>query len=245
MSLDNIQPTSYTKGKSISAISDNISEIMNTSYCNAVDFADKGELISGLVWLENETWPEWTRAVREAFESRINIFPEWVFFHQEGMDFWGLSTSLITQITDPNTIDSWEDITDYGMIRSHNPLWNALYVVSVGVSPRFQWKGIGRELVTYQIALAKKLWLQHIVLGSRVPAFHAFDGNIEEYLSLEDDTWKSVDPLVRFYQWCGLEIGKIKSNYMEDDKESRNYGVIMYKNLINDTRTSPNSFIEQ
>ena len=214
-----------------SHISHNVNAIMSTNYSNAVDFQDKEALVSWLVRLEDETWPEGTRAEGEAFESRIKIFPEWVFSHQENNDFWGLSTSLVTQIVDPNNIDSWEDITDYGMIRNHNPNWNALYVVSVGVSPRFQGKGIGKELVTYQIGLAEKLWLEYMILWSRVPEFHKFAGSIEDYLSQKNEKWKSIDSLVRFYQGCGLEIGKIKSNYMEDDKESRNYGVIMYKKL--------------
>lgn len=198
-------------------------------YANAMNCANTNSLLNGLIHLENETWPEGTRASREAFESRINIFPEGVYFYQEHGDFWGLSTSLITDISDPNSIRTWEEITDYGFITSHNPNGNTLYTVSVGVSPRFQGKWVGKNLVEYQIALAQKLGLQYMVLGSRVPEFHKFDWTIDEYLSSRNQDWKSIDSLVRFYQWCGLEIGKIKENYMEDDKESRNYGVIMYK----------------
>ena len=35
------------------------------------------------------------------------------------------------------------------------------------------------------------------------------------------------DPELRFYSRNGLVIKEIKPNYMEDDKESRNYGAIM------------------
>ncbi len=211
--------------------SDINSKPVNSYYSNASEFKNIPELSTGLVRLENETWPEGTRAAQAAFESRIDIFSDGVFFHTENQDFWGLSTSLITQISDPNTIDSWETITDDGMIRTHNPRGNALYVVSVGVSPRFQWRGIGRQLIAYQISLAQRLGLEYIVLGSRVPGFHTFNGDIESYLALQTADGRSVDSLISFYQGCGLEIGKIKSDYMEDDRESRNYGVIMFKHL--------------
>lgn len=142
--------------------------------------------------LENETWIEWTRAKREAFESRVSIFPEWVFFYKKNNRFGWLTTSLITQISNPNTIESWEIITDNGMITNHDIHWNALYVVSVWVSPFFQWNGIWKRLLTYQIELARRLWLEYIVLWSRVPDFHKFNGNIEDYLSIRDEKWEMV-----------------------------------------------------
>ena len=74
--------------------------------------------------------------------------------------------------------------------------------------------------------------MEFIVLGSRVTGFCNFDGTIEEYLSTKNDQGLSIDPLVRFYQKVGLEKGEIKPNYMKNDFESRNYGLIMYKKIL-------------
>lgn len=230
--LPDANPSSVPSAAStIGDVRTTINACMQKSYSNAVGLSDseKEALLDGLVRLENESWPEGTRAPREAFENRVNIFPEGVFFCQQGDDFGGLSTSLVFETEDPNAIKSWEEITDWGMITNHNPAGNALYVVSVGASPRFRGQGIGGELVKYQVGLAEKLGLKYVILGSRVPDYHKYDGDIESYLAERDENGRSIDSLISFYQGCGLEIGKIKSNYMEDDKESRNYGVIMYK----------------
>jgi len=117
------------------------------------------------------------------------------------------------------------------MITNHDSKGNCLYVVSLGVSPRFQNKGIGQILIKEQIKLAKELNLEYLVLGSRLPYFHKYNGDIKNYLNEKTNGGFSIDPLVRFYQKCGLRIGNIKANYMEDDWESRNYGLIMYKKL--------------
>ena len=187
--------------------------------------------ISKIIYLENETWPEGTRASKENFESRLNIFPDGVIGSLVDDDLAGLTTSMIVQLDDLNSIKSWEEITSEGSISNHNPEGNCLYVVSLGVSPRYQGKGVGYDLIKEQIHLGKRLGLKHLVLGSRIPEFHKFEGTIKEYLALKNKDGLSVDSLVRFYQKCGLKIGKVKPNYMEDDKESRNYGLIMYTEL--------------
>ena len=184
-----------------------------------------------IVFLENETWPEGTRANETAFRNRLNIFPQGFIGFYVNNQLAGFTTSMIIDLNNINSIESWEKITDFGMITNHNENGNCLYIVSLGVSPRFQGNGVGQKLITEQINFAKKCKLEYVVLGSRIPGFHLFEGSIEDYLSNKTPNGFSIDPLVRFYQKSGLEIGSIKPNYMEDDKESRNYGLIMYKKL--------------
>jgi|SRR3989344_3322202 len=192
-----------------------------------IRFAKK-ENLDEVLELENKIWPLGTRAPREKFESRLKIFPKgFILVYKDG-SLIGASTSQIINY-DGSTITSWEEITDNGWIRNHNPNGNALYVVSIGSISR---RGGGSALVQAQKNLAKELNLSFLVLGSRIPGYDSYcrehgEINIGEYVKLLRDDGEPLDPELRFYTRNGLSLQEIRSNYMEDDKESRNYGAIM------------------
>lgn len=184
--------------------------------------------LDAVVELENKVWPPGTRSPREKFESRLKIFPEGFFLAYSEGGLIGVSTSQII-LYDGSTIESWEKVTDYGFIRTHNPRGNTLYVVSVGSISR---KGGGSALIQAQKRLARELNLDFLVLGSRIPGYNSYcneqeEISIEEYVELKRENGEILDPELRFYTRNGLSLKEIKTNYMEDDKESRNYGAIM------------------
>ena len=184
--------------------------------------------LDDVITLENKVWPPGTRSPREKFESRLRIFPEGFFLAYKEGSLIGVSTSQIIKY-DGSTIDSWEKITDFGWIRTHNPMGNALYVVSLGAISR---SGGGSALINAQKKLATELGLDLLVLGSRIPGYDSYckkqeEIPIERYVELQRENGELLDPELRFYTRNGLSLKEIKSNYMEDDKESRNYGAIM------------------
>ena len=184
--------------------------------------------------LENKIWPEGTRASKEMFESRFNLFPQGFFVVYKGSEIIGVSTSEIINYSPKNPPSSWEGITDNGWIKkNHNPQGNALYVVSVGAVSR---SGGGSALVQAQKELAKQLNLEYLILGARIPGYAAYckehqDILIQEYVkltkSITEGKTELLDSELRFYTRNGLILESIKPNYMEDDAESRNYGAIM------------------
>ena len=108
--------------------------------------------LDDVITLENKVWPPGTRSPREKFESRLRIFPEGFFLAYKEGSLIGVSTSQIIKY-DGSTIDSWEKITDFGWIRTHNPMGNALYVVSLGAISR---SGGGSALIMH-----RKSWRQN------------------------------------------------------------------------------------
>ena len=190
--------------------------------------AEKQDL-NDVVRLENEIWPEGTRATKDKFESRLKIFPQGFFLALADKDIIGVSTSEIINYDLKNPPKSWEEVTDNGYIRNHNPYGNAIYVVSIGAISR---RGGGSALVQAQKDLAQRLNLEFLVLGARIPGYDAYckehgDINIKDYIKLKREDGELIDPELRFYTRNGLKIFKIVPSYMEDDKESRNYGAIM------------------
>jgi len=186
--------------------------------------------LEDVVGLENEIWPEGTRAPREKFESRLKIFPEGFFLAYLNGELIGVSTSEIISYNPLNPPKSWESITDNGYLKqTHRPNGNALYVVSVGAKSR---SGGGSALVQAQKELAQRLNLGFLVLGARIPAYGEYCADnkeiyIEDYARLRREDGQHLDSELRFYTRNGLELTKIMPNYMEDDAESRNYGAIM------------------
>lgn len=51
--------------------------------------------LDAIVSLENEIWPEGTRATRDKFESRLRIFPQGFFLVYKNGEIIGVSTSEI------------------------------------------------------------------------------------------------------------------------------------------------------
>ncbi|HLC53131.1 MAG TPA: hypothetical protein VJK03_01180 [Candidatus Nanoarchaeia archaeon] len=187
------------------------------------------EDIPAIVELENKVWPEGTRAPREKFEKRLAVFPEGFFLAFNGDALMGVSTSEI--IAYPSLLPkSWEAMTDNGYIeKTHNPRGNALYVVSLGAVSR---SGAGSALLERQKEFVKIRELHCLMLGARIPGYDEYCRTVKEipigaYASLIREDGQPYDAELRFYTRNGLKIKEIVPNFMEDDKESRNYGAIM------------------
>jgi len=189
-------------------------------------------LLQEVVQLEEETWPEGTRAPQILFENRLATFPQgFIYVRNDGGKLVGLSTSIRIQLSEPGEIQTWNGATSSGTIANHTPDGNVLYIVSVGVSPENQGRGIGKSLVEQQVTLARNLGIKTVLLGSRVPGFHQYQGDIESYLSQRTDEGRSIDPEIRFYEGSGFSVYEIRPDYMTDDWQSRNYGVLMKLDL--------------
>ena len=185
-----------------------------------------------IVELENKIWPEGTRATREKFASRLEIFPQGFFVAFMNNEMIGVSTSEIIGYDLEHPPISWESVTDNGWIkRTHNSGGNALYVVSIGAISR---SGGGSALVEAQKELSKRLNLSCLILGARIPGYDSYcreqgDIDIQEYVKLRREDGEFLDSELRFYTRNGLALSKIIPQYMEDDKESRNYGALMIR----------------
>jgi ribosomal protein S18 acetylase RimI-like enzyme len=181
--------------------------------------------------VEEEAWPAEIRAPRDKFINRMRYFPAGFFVGLRDGRIMGASTSEIINYDSSNPPDKWEGITDNGWItKTHNPLGNALYVVSIGVSPDWRCKGLGSKLVQAQKNLTSEIGLDCLVLGARCPEYHKpeFDSiPVEQYVNLRREDNKLRDMELRFYEGNGLKVIKPVPQYMDEDPECRHYGVVM------------------
>lgn len=189
------------------------------------------EDIDGVMRVEEEAWPAEIRAPREKFENRLKLFPQGFYVALMDGRVMGVTTSEIIPYDSAHPVDKWEGVTDNGWItKTHNPQGNALYVVSVGVSPLAGGKGVGSQLVQAQKKLVEQLNLDCLVLGARCPGYgqSKYDGiKVEDYVRLQRADKQLEDPELRFYTRNGLSVLKPILRYMDEDPESRHYGIVM------------------
>lgn len=177
-------------------------------------------LLDEIMWVEERAWAPEVRASRNKMLMRLETFPEGIAFVLSEGKIVGVSTALIINYDPSDPPRSWEEATGDGFIQNHTPRGNCYYIASVGVAKDYQGKGLGDRLLRQQKGVARGLGLQYVVLGSRVPTAHLRpDAQIEEVIE--------TDPQIAFYKRNGFRPVKIRENYMEDDPESRNYGVVM------------------
>ena len=205
----------------------------NIAISSAINISSdkKNIFLDEVMAVERSAWPPELQATKEKFASRLNVFPEGFLIAKLNDKVQGVTTSQITTY-DPSIVKTWDEITNGGMIaETHNPLGNALYVVSVGVAKEAQGEGVGGKIVEAQKELAKKLKLRYLYLGARIPGYNNYckehgELSIEKYLELKNDKGEVFDPEIRFYSKRGLEVKKIISEF-EPDVNSRNYGAVM------------------
>jgi ribosomal protein S18 acetylase RimI-like enzyme len=159
--------------------------------------------------------------------NHINLFPEGALCIEMEGEIRGSITGMLTNFDPKNFQHSWSDITDDGYIRTHNPNGNALYIVDIGISPKYRSFGLGKALMNSMYEVVVNLKKERLLGGGRMPGYGKAAATMKA-----DDYLRAVingtihDQVISFLLRCGrLPIGVIP-DYLED-KESRNHAVLM------------------
>lgn len=186
---------------------------------------------NGLIKVQQECFPPpfppelWWNV--EQLQNHITLFPEGALCIEVDGRIAGSMTGLLVDFDPSHPEHTWEEITDNGYIRNHNPKGNTLYVVDIGVSPLYRKLGLGKWLMQsmYEVVVEKKL--ERLLGGGRVPGYHkkANEMTPEEYLEAVVKGELS-DPVITFLLRCGRTPVKMIDNYLEDE-ESCNFAALM------------------
>lgn len=188
--------------------------------------ADLDEIMA----VEESAWPEGTRATREAFIERLNVFPEGFLVAVLNKHIVGVLTSQRISFIPGQPASGWEKTTNGGFIgTTHQSEGNTLNVVSVGVAEGYQGRGIGSHLIKRAQQLATEQGLAYVVLDSRVPDYAQYHQQytIQQYVSACAGD-EALDRELRFYARLGFRMmsqNDIVAECMTCDLQSMNYGV--------------------
>ncbi len=163
----------------------------------------------------------------EQLNSHITHFPKGAICLEIEGKIVGSITGLLTEFNPEHPFHSWEEVTDNGYIRNHNPKGNTLYIVDISVRPFYRKMNLGKVLMQAMYDLVIHNGLDRLLGGGRMPGYHRFsdqlspEGYIEKVLK-----GKLKDPVVSFLLRCGRTPVCVIPDYLEDE-ESLNHALLM------------------
>jgi ribosomal protein S18 acetylase RimI-like enzyme len=174
---------------------------------------------------------------KEQLSNHVMRFPEGAICIEVDGILAGSLTGLCVNFDYNHIEHTWEEITDHGYIKNHNPSGDTLYIVDISVRPKFRKLGLGKLMMEamYHVVIQKKL--VRLLGGGRMPGYH----KVADIMTPEQYVKKLLkgdlkDPVITFLLRCGRTPIGIVENYLEDE-ESSNYAVLMeWKNPFNQTK---------
>lgn len=165
---------------------------------------------------------------KDMFESRIRHFPEGqlgIFFEDRLV---GACNSLIVDIDEYSETHSWEEISDKGYIRNHDPEGDTLYGIEIFVDPEHRNMKLGRRLYNARKELCRRLNLRRILIAGRMPRYHEHAGemSVREYIEAVQDK-RIYDPVLTFQFSNNFTIKRIMKHYLKEDRDSKEYATLM------------------
>ncbi len=163
----------------------------------------------------------------EQLRNHVTLFPEGALCVEVERVLAGSMTCLMVDFNPNHPDHTWEEMTDGGYIRNHNPNGNTLYVVDISVRPSYRKLGLGKWLMLSMYEVVVHKGLDRLLGGGRMPGYHKKAGEMSADQYLEAVVKGELkDPVITFLLRCGRTPVKVVANYLEDE-ESCNYGALM------------------
>ncbi|MCQ6560149.1 GNAT family N-acetyltransferase [Paenibacillus mendelii] len=187
--------------------------------------------IEGMIAIQKESFPPpfppelwWNEAQLREHAQR---FPEGALCAEVDGQLIGSMTALLVGHEAVSSTHSWEQITDSGYIRNHNPEGDTLYVVDLCVIPAYRQYGIGKWLMLTMYEVVVHLHLTRLLGGGRMPGYKRYADQLtaQEYLE-RIISGELKDPVLSFLLRCGRMPVGVAEHYLEDE-DSCDYAALM------------------
>ncbi|WP_213506667.1 GNAT family N-acetyltransferase [Paenibacillus faecis] len=184
-----------------------------------------------LIRIQQESFPPpfpselWWNA--EQLNNHVALFPEGALCIEVNGEIAGSMTGLLVDFDPAHPEHTWEEVTDGGYIRNHNPNGNTLYVVDICVRPSQRKLGLGKWLMSSMYDVVVHKGVDRLLGGGRMPGYHKkkHEMTADQYLAAVVKG-ELKDPVITFLMRCGRTPVQVVANYLEDE-ESCHYGALM------------------
>ena len=184
--------------------------------------------IDEIIELSLICFPDMKPWTKEQLRSHLRYFPEGQFCIEYEDKIIGSCSSLIVNFDEYDVQHTWDEITDKGYIRNHDPKGYNLYGIEVMVHPEYRRMKIGRRLYDARKDLAVRLNLKSIVIGGRIPNYHKYSEEMTPREYVEEVMAQNIyDPVLTFQLMNGFVLKRINNNYLKDDFNSMKYATLM------------------
>jgi predicted amidohydrolase/GNAT superfamily N-acetyltransferase len=194
-----------------------------------------------LVFLKKEDYGELKILMQEAYSNMpedywkenqiktlIKKFPEGQLGIRVDNELAGCALSIIVDYSEFDDKHTYNEITGNLTFNTHRPNGTKLYGIDVFIRPKYRGLRLGRRLYDYRKELCEKLNLEGIVFGGRIPNYHKYSSEISPREYIDKVRNKEIhDPVLDFQMSNDFHPTRIIKGYLEGDKESQDYAVLL------------------
>ncbi len=187
----------------------------------------KNSMMEAYSELENSYWKE------RDIQKLLSIFPEGQLVIVVDDKVVGSALSLIVDEDTANKKHNYAEITGNNTFSTHDPLGDVLYGIDVFIHPKYRGLRLGRRLYDTRKELCEQLNLKAIVFAGRIPNYTKHRNEISPKIYIDKVRQKEIyDPVLSFQLSNDFHVIKVMQNYLEGDKSSKEYAVLLEWNNI-------------
>lgn len=161
-------------------------------------------------------------------QRQLKIFPEGQICIEDNGKVVAAALSLIVDYSKFGDKHTYEQITGNGTFTTHDEEGDTLYGTDVFVHPEYRDLRLGRRLYDARKELCENLNLRAIIAGGRIPGYKAYYNKLTPRQYIEEVKHKEIyDPVLSFQLANDFHVRKVLTNYLPDDKESRQYATLL------------------
>lgn len=196
--------------------------------------------------LKKEDYQEVKEAMIEAYQTMpeaywkekhihtlIEKFPEGQVALKVNGQIAGCALAIIVNQNNFSDSHTYKEITGDFTFDTHTDDGDILYGIEVFIRPKFRGNRLGRRLYEYRKELCEKLNLEGIVFGGRIPYYHKYSSELSPKEYIEKVKLREIhDPVLNFQLSNDFRAIKVLKGYLEGDKASQEYAVLLKWNNI-------------
>ncbi|MCY1722350.1 bifunctional GNAT family N-acetyltransferase/carbon-nitrogen hydrolase family protein [Prolixibacteraceae bacterium Z1-6] len=198
-------------------------ENIELKYLSIEDYEDlKQAMIEAYSNMPNAYWK------KHHIQSLIDRFPEGQVVLKVNGQFAGCALSIVVDYDRFEDNHKYKEITGNYTFNTHSPDGDMLYGIDVFIKPAFRGLRLGRRLYDYRKELCERLNLKGIAFGGRIPNYHKYQNELSPKEYIQKVRKKEInDPVLNFQISNDFHPAKIITGYLEGDKESKEYAVLL------------------
>jgi predicted amidohydrolase/ribosomal protein S18 acetylase RimI-like enzyme len=178
--------------------------------------------------LQERCFPGMKTWSRQQFESQLRTFPEGQLCIEYDKNLVASSSSLIVDFRRYTQWHNWNEMSDAGFIRNHDPEGDTLYGIEIMVDPAMRGQRLSRRLYDARKKICRQHSLARIIIGGRIPGYskHAPKLSAAKYVERVQD--KSLfDPVLTPQVANGFVLKGLIPDYLPSDNESCGYATFL------------------
>ena len=182
-----------------------------------------------------ESYPEMAENYwrEEDIEVLLNIFPDGQLVILVDDVVVGSALSLIVDEKLVSKKHTYATITDNYTFATHNENAEILYGIDVFIHPKYRGLRLGRRLYDARKEICENLNLKAVVFAGRIPSYGQYAKEYTPKVYIEKVKQKELyDPVLSFQLSNDFHVVRIMNNYLEGDKSSKEFAVLLEWNNI-------------